>query len=230
MLLPRCRWCGHWLDPLARGVERCADCRSARADDLLLARSAAPHEGLTRRLVVRLKYHRHQAAAEALGAILRRWLRHDEEAARALPLDSAAALVPVPLHRRRQRWRSFNQARLLAETLAEECGLPVVEALVRVRPTRPQVGLAAAARERNVKGAFAARDECIVSGATYVLVDDVYTSGATLRECARTLRAAGAGQVVAVTVARPIREDLLGLARRWTAEMDRSSDGEGRAL
>lgn len=230
MLLPRCRWCGHWFDPLARDVERCPDCRAARARDLLVARTAAAHEGLTRRLVVRLKYQRHQAAAEALAVVLSRWLRHDEEAVCALALERATALVPVPLHRRREWWRSFNQARLLAQALAQEWGLPLAEALVRVRSTRPQVGLNPQARERNVKGAFAAVAEHIVPGGTYVLVDDVYTSGATLRECARTLLRAGAAEVVALTVARPLRADLLQLARRLSAEMDRPTDGEGRAL
>ena len=101
------------------------------------------------------------------------------------------------------RARGFNQAALLANELARRAGIPVCEAaLVRRADTPSQAGLSAAARRANVHDAFAVRRKAQVVGRAVVLVDDVYTTGATARACARALRAAGATEVRIVTVAR----------------------------
>lgn len=111
-------------------------------------------------------------------------------------------LVPVPLHPSRRRDRGFNQARLLARDLARLRGLRVLDGcLVKVRNAPPQAGLRAADRERNVVRAYAVRRPDRIRGRTLVLVDDVTTTGATLRECARVLMKAGAKEVRAVTLA-----------------------------
>jgi ComF family protein len=117
--------------------------------------------------------------------------------------DSLAAsdvVVPVPLHRRRQRARGFNQA----EELARRLGPPVCLALKRVRPTPSQTDLPAAQRHKNVRGAFRLRWRANVKGLRVVLVDDVCTTGATLEACAWVLRNAGARDVRAVTAARVV--------------------------
>lgn len=115
----------------------------------------------------------------------------------------ADLLVPVPLHPARRRDRGFNQARLLARDLARLRGLRVLDGcLVKVRNAPPQAGLRAADRERNVVRAYAVRRPDRVRGRTLVLVDDVTTTGATLRECARILLDAGAKEVRAVTLAQ----------------------------
>ena len=116
---------------------------------------------------------------------------------RAPSLD---AIVPVPLHRARLRERGFNQSVLLARAVGDRLGTPVVEALVRSRPTRSQVGLGRAARKRNVDGAFTV-EATVRPGSVLALIDDVATSGATLSAAATTLVAAGASRVVAVTFA-----------------------------
>lgn len=114
-------------------------------------------------------------------------------------------IVPIPLHRDRLRWRGFNQAVPLAWALSRACGRPVDPfALVRRRPTPPQVGLGAGDRRRNVRGAFAVRHRERIQGRTVLLVDDVMTTGATAHECARVLQRAGARAVDVVVLARAL--------------------------
>lgn len=119
-------------------------------------------------------------------------------AAGAAVLDGADAVVPVPLHRSRERGRGFNQARELARRL----GVPLLDALVRTRETAPQADLPATRRHDNVGGAFALRPGVSVEGKIVVLVDDVSTTGATLNACAAPLIDAGATEVRALTAAR----------------------------
>lgn len=113
-------------------------------------------------------------------------------------LGDADLVVPVPLHRARERARGFNQARELARYL----GLPVASALSRTRSTASQADLPAAKRDANVRGAFSWRKDASVDGAIVVLVDDVVTTGATLNACAAPLLVAGAKEVRALTAAR----------------------------
>lgn len=129
-----------------------------------------------------------------------------------------AALVPVPLHLRRKRWRGFNQAELLAKDLASRFGHPYCDLLVRNRYTKPQVELASGERKKNVLGAFSLKplrqpeplvlnsfqdlgSGSILKGKRFLLVDDVYTSGATMSECAKALKRAGVQEVWAMAVA-----------------------------
>ena len=109
----------------------------------------------------------------------------------------------MPLARARERARGFNQAELLAERLGERLGVRVrARWLVRLRTTAPQTELAADERRANVAGAFAAAPA--VAGRHVVLIDDVFTTGATVGECARALHLAGARRVGVLTVARAL--------------------------
>jgi len=115
------------------------------------------------------------------------------------PID---AIVPVPLHAARLRARRYNQAEVLAETLSARTGLRVLSALRRVRATRTQTRLDREERMENLRGAFVPAHNARVQGLHLVVLDDVFTTGATTHDCARALREAGAASVRVLTVAR----------------------------
>lgn len=124
-----------------------------------------------------------------------------------LPVHTITHILPVPLHAARRRARGFDQAELLARPFGAAINRPVHPALLeRIRNTRPQIGLGPRERDANVRGAFRVSHLLPLTGMRALLVDDVYTTGATLRACARTLRAAKAEAVYAVTVSRAAPE------------------------
>lgn len=190
---PRCAGCG------AAGDWFCARCRERRdratprrPRHLRSLSALGRFEGPLRAAVHRLKYGRESILAEPLGRLLGE--RVAEGLARGWRVD---ALVPVPLAPERARARGFDQAERLARSAARASGVPCRRSLLRRRATASQVGLGRAARAANVRGAFVAREVA----RSVVLVDDVATTGATLAECARALRRAGAREVRAVVVA-----------------------------
>lgn len=196
-----CRWCRATLRPLATGCRRCslprpgspADCGRCREwPPALTAVAAVRYAGAAESIAQALKYrgwtHLSDLCATAMA---------DALADRAAGLD---VLVPVPLHAARLRERGFNQSALIARSLSTRLGIPTIDALVRSRATRSQVGLGRAARRRNVAAAFEARGG-LRAGASVGLVDDVATSGATLAAAALALGGAGARRVTAVTFA-----------------------------
>ena len=109
-------------------------------------------------------------------------------------------ITPLPLHRWRHGIRGYNQAAEIARPLGRSCQKPVRHLLRRVRRTRPQSGLDASSRRKNLRGAFKARATLMPE--SVLLVDDVMTTGATLNEAAATLRRAGVDTVIALTIAR----------------------------
>jgi competence protein ComFC len=114
-------------------------------------------------------------------------------------------IVPVPLHPKRLRWRGFNQSLLLARQVSRLYGVPVDPfVLCRARETAPQTLLAEDERRKNVRGAFAVHPEKSLKKQKVLLVDDVYTSGATVNECSRALVQGGATEVTVLTLARTI--------------------------
>lgn len=116
-------------------------------------------------------------------------------------LPNSYILVPVPLHFKRKNWRGFNQAELLAGKIAKKFKVKYLEVLVRSRETRPQVGLMKKERIVNVRSAFDVVNNSLVLGKNVILVDDVFTSGSTIKEACRVLKRAGADEVWTMTVA-----------------------------
>lgn len=166
-------------------------------ESALKVASGTLYTGQLKRLVYRLKYDNDRSIALDLALLLQRaWGLLREE------LDGrAVVLVPVPLHKRRQSVRGFNQAELLARRLAKLLGLRAdSHALLRIKETSAQPGLGKAERLSNLTGAFRG-ERRRVDNLTVVLVDDVCTSGATLTEAARAILSSGASDVLALTVA-----------------------------
>jgi ComF family protein len=192
---PLCAVCGI---PFAGAGEDhpCSSCvKSPPAFDT--ARAALIHDGPGRGLIHEFKYNLKTHLRRPLGLLMVENLA-DFAAARRPDL-----IVPVPLHVKRLRKRGFNQALLVAELLAQEWRIPLHrQAMERMRWTEPQVNLAAELRRENVKGAFCVPDMALVAGKRVLLVDDVFTTGSTVDECARMLKKAGATDVLVATVTR----------------------------
>ncbi len=160
-------------------------CRRCEAEAFTAARACGIYEGALRASVLSLKREPH------VGARLARLLC---ETQRRAPLDAATRIVPAPLHPERERERGFNQATVLGRALAARARLPLDEwSLVRVTHTeRHRAGMDARARRETVEDAFRVARPRLIEGERVLIVDDVFTTGATVSACAKALRAAGA--------------------------------------
>ena len=200
---PQCLCCGlpfaapHGPDSLCQACrERPPAFRKARACATYRTHGDAPQP--LRDSLLRFKYERDLRAGKALAAL----------AAQHFPLaaEQYDCLIPVPLHVRRLRWRGFNQSTLLARAVARRTDTPLAPWLLhRIRPTPAQTKLTRTERRANVSGAFQAEMSAALEDRHVLLVDDVFTSGATVEECAHTLYQNGARSVDVFTLARVIQ-------------------------
>ncbi len=165
------------------------------------ARAAVVHDGPARSLVSALKFHDRTDLA--------RWMAGWMVRAGGDLLADAQLIVPVPLHRRRLIERRFNQSAELGRAIAHRTGIPLrPEVLIRKRPTPRQVGLTRNQRQINVRGAFEVPERALpfLSGRRVLLIDDVYTTGATVTAASRALLRGGAGAVDVLTFSRVLQE------------------------
>jgi ComF family protein len=170
----------------------CTVCRESLAN-FDSAYSFGSYEGALRKLIHLFKYGK----VETLGRPLSIFLL------RALPLEESFDMViAMPIHWRKRWERSFNQAELLAKPVAKRYGVGLCRNLKRSRYTKPQAGLSEAERRTNLSGSFVVKRPAEIAGKRILLVDDVFTTGATLRTAAAALKKAGARRVSALTLAR----------------------------
>lgn len=196
---PLCSTCGR-----PRETDRCALCERVQSTGGWAfdgARASGVYIGPLAHAVRRLKYD----AVEPLGPVLGAYLANRCTAEELLPADwqiEIKAVIPVPLHPSRLRWRGFNQAELLAAPLADALKVPLeTDMLRRTKRTASQVGKTAEQRRAGMTSDAFAANIARVNGCGVLLVDDIFTTGATLNACAGVLRSAGAMPIYAVALA-----------------------------
>jgi len=202
---PCCNVCGELYDGAFTSEFRCMNC-SGRRLHFEYAVAACRAEGSVRDLVHQFKYQRQLHLRGALTTLLLRALEEPRLAAEDL---AGWLLVPVPLHRGRELDRGFNQSWELCAGLSRLTSIPAAQLLARTRETDSQASLDREERLRNLRGAFSLRrprpwqKKITLQGRRVLLVDDVFTTGATTSECARVLRReGGVEKVVVITLAR----------------------------
>lgn len=203
---PVCPCCGLPIAGSQEGDHLCGDCITVKRH-FRKARACAIYSGALLKLVHAYKYRGRISLAKPLGTLLYLdFIRHFDPCA----IDR---IIPVPLHARRLRSRGYNQVLLmlrhwpaLSQQAEPQAGRIRIDGkiLVRKENTRPQTGLDRRARKENIRGAFAVTGPKGIAGKSLLLVDDVYTTGSTAEECARTLMKAGAAGVSVLTLARAV--------------------------
>ncbi len=193
---PLCTLCGEPFTTTSGADHTCGDCITGRMP-FALARSAYTYKSTVLKAIHKFKYNGKTILARPLGQLL---------AASATELSiTPDIIVPVPLHKTRLKRRGFNQSLLLAKEVSRHTGTALDYLnLQRTLYTTPQITLKANARERNVSGAFSLKNSAAFKGKKVLLIDDVFTTGATVKECSKVLAKAGA-EVNVLTLARASR-------------------------
>jgi len=191
-----CGKCGQPLEAgnaISAGPGTCGRCNELNFDS---ARACGIYEKALRASVLRLKNEPNVSPAVSQ-LMLSNVSQH--------PLSDATLVLAVPLHEKRLAERGFNQADVLAQTLAKTTGLPYfTDVIVRIQHSeRHRAGMDATSRHKSVKNVFEVRKPRLIENCSVLLVDDVFTTGATVSECARVLKKSGAAAVHVLTLARP---------------------------
>lgn len=187
---PFCPLCRSLLD---QKLGRCPKCPQSMP--LSLNRSLGVFDPYYQILIHHFKYKRKFSIGKNLGRRLGEILKKEEFS------KGFDYIISVPLHPSRKRERGYDQSRILAEEISAAISIPLKErVLIRMKRTKDQTHLSVEERERNVRGAFAVTSNSLLQGRRVILVDDVMTTGATLKECARVLREAGAEEVIGATL------------------------------
>ena len=194
---PYCYKCGHPISELtADGKMLCAVCAGKKRHFFRTMRSAVVYDNSDKNLILGFKFFDKTENATLLAAMLK-------IAGKDIFSQGADVLIPVPLHYSRLIKRKYNQSVLLADKLSKMVDIPVDRfSLVRHKKTRPQVEFSGRQRVDNVKNAFSVKHPENIKGKRIILIDDVLTTGSTIKECASVLKKAGAKSVDVLTIAR----------------------------
>jgi len=165
--------------------------------DIKTAYTIFKYEGVIRKAIISLKYKYSTDIAEELATHLTRVLKREN-----INLDEAC-LVPIPLHWYRYNFRGFNQSEVVGRLIAKKMDWKFIpDLLIRNKSTVPQVQLTGSARRKNLRGAFVLNPVCVLHSTYYILFDDVLTTGSTLLEASKVLRAGGAKRILCLTIAK----------------------------
>ena len=201
---PFCPYCKSFIE---REDTKCSFCESARKvgedHNFFMVRSLGRFDDYYRELIHRFKYGKKIPLGRRLAQRLGETINGDShlKTQNSCFLESDF-LIPVPLHKSRYRERGFNQSEIVAQEISKIIGVSVLKnVLKRKKNTKDQTELSPLQREENVKGAFVVTKPEMINGKKIILVDDVITTGATLSECARMLKQAGAKEILGMTIA-----------------------------
>lgn len=190
---PSCFYCHKLSFPIGRTCEPCR----LHTEVYAFLSPFSYGDTIIKDLIHNLKYNRVRSLAEILADLLTDYLEKYN-----IQLPTGCLLVPIPLHKRRQRKRGFNQAGLIAKHLADRLNLELASGvLIKIRSTKPQIELRAEERRKNLTGVFAVVSPDLIKNKIIILLDDVKTTGTTLEEASLVLKSAGAKRVWAITVA-----------------------------
>jgi len=200
---PRCPLCRSYQEKRGMWCPACLS-RTARLHRLPIDRemysvltsvqAVGQYRGVLRKLIGELKYKQNKGSLDYIHVFLMETLRMEA-------FETIDIVVPVPLYKDKQKKRGFNQAELIFRLWSETRGYFWLNALERIRPTAPQYQLHVNERRKNMKGAFVVKYGEALTGKRILLVDDILTTGSTLRECAVVLKKAGAAEIQALVLA-----------------------------
>lgn len=196
---PICHRCGHSLTEATSQTDNyllCGQCLRNKRQVFRLSRSAFIYDDFSKKLILDFKFYDHTELAPLLAKMM-------YVAGSDIFASSVDVIIPVPLHYTRLLWRKYNQSSLLAKELSSLTGIPTNNFILRkTRRTKPQTECSGAIRLKNLKNAFVIKNANLIRGKRVLLIDDVLTTGATLKECSLALKRAGAKSVDWLTVAR----------------------------
>jgi len=194
---PICEKCG---TPTESPIKKCVSC-NIKTFHFTQNRATFEYDELIRDLMHDLKFRNKKHIAEGLGRLWAAVLSEENA------YIKEAILVPIPMHPKKQRERGFNQAEILVAELSKKLQIPMENTLERLYDTPPQSGLHPQLRAENVDGVFGIRKGFLPGGKNYILVDDIYTTGASLNECAKTLKNVGANEISCMTLAITVKNN-----------------------
>jgi len=207
IVTPICNQCGA---PTETSIATCSSCYG-KSFFFALNRAAFEYDELMRDLMHELKFRNKKHIAQGLGRL---WAIcgncNDMFSKSHAHLKNSYTLVPLPMHPKKQRERGFNQAEILATELSKSLHIPMSSILERILDTPPQSGLHPQLRAENVADVFTIRKGFDPYGKNYILVDDIYTTGASLNECAKTLKNSGARDILCMTLAITVKNTSKG--------------------
>lgn len=178
--------------------DKCESCKNRHLDRIYSA--ASFNNMIIKEAIHRFKYGYVKDLAQPLALLI---LSHLQ--ATNAELDKSFVIIPVPLSDKKKRRRGFNQSEEIGKIISGATGIPLPsDTLIKIRETLPQMELGREKRMENIKGCFAIKNEENIKGKTILLLDDVYTTGSTMEECAKTLKLSGAKEIWGLTVAREV--------------------------
>lgn len=195
-LPPFCLRCGRHLDAKAILENTCFSCRN---ENFYFDRAFSPcrYTGAIKKLIHEFKYNRKDYLGGPLGSIMNTFIKNY-----SFPIQHLDFIIPMPLHKSRQREREFNQAEILSRQISKEFNKKIMDqVLIRCRPTQTQTGLKLPDRYKNTEGSFLINQPELIKDTNLLLIDDVFTTGATSNEASRCLKEAGANTVLLMTLA-----------------------------